>query len=231
MSANCNATINYGCPSCDLWRNVNECLNSTGRHDCGGMGPPVYYSPPNALVPSPASNWLVLPLEPVVGVENMARGDAGRSTADAWLYGWADAVAGTTERPQIPARELTILINSLDQRTKHSLHLHVGRKSHAWASCVGNLPLPPQGVWWRASCKGLSLKSSTEPTELKYLWPRGGRANILAAAKEGLALVWPSTTAGVALVAYPHANATTVDENLVIVYEGEEVNDYTLLRQ
>jgi hypothetical protein len=191
------------------------------------MGPPVYYAPSNALVPL-AANWIVMPLEPVVGVENLARGDAGRSTADAWMYGWDDAVAGTSERPRIPARDLTVMINSRDQRKYHSLHLHVGRKSAAWAACSNFLPTPPRGVWWRATCTGLSARSTAEVTKLEYLWPVGGRANILAAAQEGLERVGRSATAGVALVAYPHA---TSDENLVVIFDGVEVNDHMLLRQ
>lgn len=152
------------------------------------------------------------------------RGNAGRAAAACWTYGWDDAVRGLNERPQIAARDLIIVINSLAARTFHSMHFHVGTRSAAWRACASSLPLPPQGVWWRASCKNLST-NPTVVTEIHYLWPIGGRANINAAAKEGLAKAGNSLTAGVALVHYPN----TADENLVVVFDGAGVSDYTLL--
>jgi hypothetical protein len=220
--------VNYQCPSCGLWRNVKECLATVTKRDCGGQGPPVYYSPANAVAPR-ANTWLVQPLEPLQGVENFMRSNAGPAAAACWEFGWTDAIQGTTERPQINARDLTVMINSLQARSMASAHFHVGSNTAAWGACVRSLPLPAQGVWWRASCKSISARTG-QVTELKYLWPSGGRANVNAAATEGLRLFNNSPTAGVALVGYPGKGP---DDNLVIVYDDGvgDVSEYTLLNQ
>jgi len=227
-------SVNYDCAdACSLWRGIAECRFRTPVPSfCSDT---YFYAPSDPTV----KNWLIQPTAlNYIGLEDLPSSSANPALDTLWRQGWGDATAGVDKRPIIKSADLALVINSVQARTKHSLHIHLGTATAPLKACVVALPKAAAVDTWLkapAPCKGLS-STPAALTDVYYTLVTAARrdrvnAFLLDGLKFSKLFVDKDTNVGFALVGAPTSAGAGSDDNYLIIYDGRNVNDKQLLVQ
>lgn len=226
-------SVNYDCPACELWRGIAECrLRTPVPSYCSDT---YFYAPSDPAV----KNWLIEPTAPnYIGLEDLLSSSANPAIDTLWRQAWGDATAGVDGRKKIADADLALVINSVQARTKHSLHIHAGTATAPLKTCVNALPkAAAEDTWLKGpvACKGLR-STATELTDVYYtLVTAAKRDRVNAFLLDGLKFsklfVEKDVDVGFALVGAPKSAGAGPDDNYLLIYNGKGVNDKKLLVQ
>lgn len=233
----CNSK-NIHCPGCYLWREIAECKTEkkgTVPTYCSDSRGYYYTSGAKAA-------WLIEPTAPgKIGLEAMVTGSADVDVDNLWDQAWTDATGGRDGRTQIASKDLAIVVNSMNARTQHSLHIHVGKSTDTFKSCTSQFTPPTTPGWWAEvahGCLGLRwFGSGVAPPlgAITRVWytriPAAQRASINSLWAKGLSIaqlnVANDKDTGFAVVGDP----ADPNASYLVIFNGHGANDYMLIDQ
>ncbi|MGJ0429943.1 CDP-diacylglycerol diphosphatase [Methylobacter sp.] len=152
LNKDCTDPANLASDACSLWLSVEDCKDVQPGDSCPhhppyikhiGTIPAHYHTVFNAVYDScdtskGPGHWLVVPNYPVIGVEDHAHRDP-RS----WSLAWDLA-----KDENIPTENIALAINPLPKRSKHQLHIHIGKLMDDMKSAINNNQIVPHDGHW-----------------------------------------------------------------------------------
>lgn len=230
----CDQGNNEKCDACDLWTQTAKPGKAYGKF--------VYsrtYTNGKTLSTYRAK---ILPTVALSGIESIAGKSPApdKATFDLWSTALKDARAGKLGLTGVAgANHPVVWINSLNARSKHQVHAHVGKtQSTTYFDCVnakGWIKSPPALKAWDSIAVGAcnNLSSSNKPVAL--LATTAKAAGVNDAIRAGLKKVGAATAdittdpakMRTGVLVQPHPK-NVADEYLVVLITGSGVNDYTI---
>lgn len=153
LDKDCTDPANLASDACSLWFSVDACKDVQPGDSCPHHPPYIkhigtipahsYHTVFNAVYDScdtskGPGHWLVVPNYPVIGVEDHAHRDP-RS----WSLAWDLA-----RNENIPTEDIALAINPLPKRSKHQLHIHIGKLMNNMKSAINNQQTVPHDGHW-----------------------------------------------------------------------------------
>ncbi len=122
----CKQPVNKSSEACSLWRSAQDCIENSNCPHCDKSYTKSYgavlFDKDSKDPKIRECHWLVVPSDPVIGVEDLKRRETHNYWYDAWL------AATTVIKPKIlPTTDIGLAINPATGRGQHQLHIHIGR--------------------------------------------------------------------------------------------------------
>ncbi len=147
-NANCNDSRNKCDHGCGLWRDVSYCCN--GTDPCPQPKPPkcsdkqCYKQYGYALVKEQDCHFLLVPTDPVIGVEDTNN----RNKHNYWNDAWYCAQQGKWKIKHHTRTSLGLAINPATKRSQHQLHIHIGRLKKPLREMLQAKNVKHDGSWY-----------------------------------------------------------------------------------
>jgi len=235
-SSPCDAGGNADCRACFLWTGVVQRAKKP-------LGKYVYSSTSTNGGQVSTYRAKILPTAALQGIESIAgkQPASDKLTYDLWSTALGDLIAGKV--PGVKAANFPVaMINSLNARSQHQMHVHVGRPQSGaggapvFYECIRNAgwtKSPPTAKAWRTipagKCDNLPSRSNAP---VKLMATTSTAAGVNGAIRAGFSRLTKDMTADAAaqrtaVLVQPDPKGTK-GQYLVVLITGSGVNDYSI---